>query len=1148
MADFQWGSLAVGDTTGSYGTVRLDPTASSPLHDFYVNKQLYAVGTESSGTITNYLGDLSWESTTGVSGVTIASGGSGCQSGGVLSSVGGGGDGFAGTFKVGMSLPSIAVTQGGSGCTGVVREDITLTIGAQGVVTAMALAATVTSTTYLSNANNPLGNQDVPAVITCRSPCSGTGLSAACTVVAGDVTAVTIVAGGTGYSSTFPPTVSCAEGYITAHDNSNGTGFANRRTEIISVATLSGSSSMGGVQTISLNGGTPGAIALDTAGVTGTSYQHNALAIIGCSPPCYGTGLVVKCYTDAVQTGDIYNGDGNLRKVAVITAGTGYSTLSPPTITCPEGGRNFLAFLSTTAAGAVDTVLVPPAYAGVGYGPGVQLVAAPTVPTCIAFVLTPALSGAIHTVTVTSNGRGYAAPPALTIASLGAGCVDFDLRAHIGDHTGSRLYAAGTALTATLGLSASKVENFYLGWTILMVGGGNAGQARRISAYSAGARLVTVDTAFGAATAAGDAYALTATPVRVLYDAARVPPVDFVGQASGVLPSLVAGDQNAVALAATASARDGYYAGQTIYFMAAAAAYSARITAYAGATRTATVSVDGTAVEGYDDSLPAATPLAAGTPYVISLSYIATVTLAPTAATAAGAAYTIRYQDFTAPELAHAQARPFFCDQLVGNNPPAAWIPTPFRKTFAFRSVPVICSAATLTIAAEGQPLGGDLWWQGNNFTLIGEHNEVLGTVFADSELYKTMEDGGPVYDTLALSQEKMIEMTADRDFVFEIASQKQGYGNVRFRYMKLSFHPAACFFGKVATDEYLVRDDHASGLPAVEYNLTIATPLGDAGAPASDGVVVVTADADLVGGRLELSYADALQARLFTDWVWGSGRTRYALSMPADVSTTCAGQGLYPAFSCAATDSVAHNGTRDGAHTAHHRIPRGTLAALAAGGGAALGFRVVNARAAKLSPVRLAYALLRCHMQSLSVGNGQLFGVSLFRPSLQTFFFPDDAPPAAGPAILWLKAVIKGHGIFNKQALGLPNQSPRFMPTDLGQYDPVTGRVRVQAQDVSARLADARDPDAAYQGGPRRYPYLSALGLHAGTQGELIGWMFNDDFSQYDVNEGYVDSIVIPHSIMRGFALTRRVELSLDVPPGHDTIRVLSAVLAYPA
>ena len=42
--------------------------------------------------------------------------------------------------------------------------------------------------------------------------------------------------------------------------------------------------------------------------------------------------------------------------------------------------------------------------------------------------------------------------------------------------------------------------------------------------------------------------------------------------------------------------------------------------------------------------------------------------------------------------------------------------------------------------------------------------------------------------------------------------------------------------------------------------------------------------------------------------------------------------------------------------------------------------------------------------------------------------------------------------------------------------------QVVVPDEDLSESLLDARSPDAAYQAGPRRYPYLSALGLHAGA------------------------------------------------------------------
>ena len=81
---------------------------------------------------------------------------------------------------------------------------------------------------------------------------------------------------------------------------------------------------------------------------------------------------------------------------------------------------------------------------------------------------------------------------------------------------------------------------------------------------------------------------------------------------------------------------------QVIYLLTSPVQYSSYITAYVGATRTATVSVEGTIVEGYAHSVPMGTALPAGTPYIISLSYIASVTPAPVAKSANGAAYIIR--------------------------------------------------------------------------------------------------------------------------------------------------------------------------------------------------------------------------------------------------------------------------------------------------------------------------------------------------------------------------------------------------------------------------------------------------------------------------------------------------------------------------
>ena len=54
-------------------------------------------------------------------------------------------------------------------------------------------------------------------------------------------------------------------------------------------------------------------------------------------------------------------------------------------------------------------------------------------------------------------------------------------------------------------------------------------------------------------------------------------------------------------------------------------------------------------------------------------------------------------------------------------------------------------------------------------------------------------------------------------------------------------------------------------------------------------------------------------------------------------------------------------------------------------------------------------------------------------------------------------------------------------------------------------------------------------------------------DYSQYAPDGAYIDSLEIPLSMMTRFALTRKVTLTLEVPPGDSTIVVESVVLSYP-
>lgn len=55
-------------------------------------------------------------------------------------------------------------------------------------------------------------------------------------------------------------------------------------------------------------------------------------------------------------------------------------------------------------------------------------------------------------------------------------------------------------------------------------------------------------------------------------------------------------------------------------------------------------------------------------------------------------------------------------------------------------------------------------------------------------------------------------------------------------------------------------------------------------------------------------------------------------------------------------------------------------------------------------------------------------------------------------------------------------------------------------------------------------------------------------DYSQYSPNGGYVDSIRIPRHVMAQFDMSKKAQVTLEIPPGDSTIIIHSAVLAYPA
>mmetsp|Transcript_4896 Transcript_4896/g.11394 ORF Transcript_4896/g.11394 Transcript_4896/m.11394 type:complete len:743 (+) Transcript_4896:1716-3944(+) len=738
------------------------------------------------------------------------------------------------------------------------------------------------------------------------------------------------------------------------------------------------------------------------------------------------------------------------------------------------------------------------------------------------------------------------------VISNGTGCDGVEVRATISDMTADYFYQAGATEAGTnrqmlyLGLSASDVDEYYKDMTIVLTKGAPSNLAAAVAAtivqYDANGRVAYLAASSVTLPQALDGYAITPTSTRVISDAARS--VDFLTPMTGVLSVAISSSGTPAVYTVTLDATNapaiaGYFTGQVISFTTqSAAGLSAYIVDYTAA-RVATLAVEGSAHTGYSNQIPSAsalnTILHGNVGYVISQSYLATIAFTtPNAAWPvignSDNTYTLSYRDDSAKELAHAQARPFYCDQRVGDNPTTAWIDMPFRESFAFKATPLVCGAATLTFGVEF-----DVTWKHTDLTVLGEAGEVLGTMFSGSELVGNLQVGGPVHDSITISAEKMMEMSGDGDFEFTVYSQDGQTGRLRFREMRLGFSPQACFAGVVATDEYKVLSDALSDGEEHRYNMSVAVPAGAAGEPSSDGVITVVADADMSSAYLELTYSGTTGVAIFDDWVWGSGTSNFTLSEPADVSTTCLGSGAYPSFSCNPTLQVQRNNTRK--RTAHHRVRRRVLGGVVAGGSAALNFNIKGVDVAKISPVTLNYGLKTCWMSTLrSHRDGQIFGAQLFRPSFPSFVFDEEAAAPGGDGTLWVHAVWKEHNVHVRDTLGIPSQGERLLFTDYHEH-------------YDLALESDRDPNAAELYSHSRYPHLGALGLHAGDKGEFIDWLFKDDYQQYDSTHGFVTSARVPREVLQQFLLKedKRPMFSLDVPPGESSITVMSAVLAYP-
>ena len=70
----------------------------------------------------------------------------------------------------------------------------------------------VVSVTVNTAGTGYINGDATSAIVTCVAPCTGTGAAGTCKVTSGQVQTITITDGGSGYTTSHPPKISCPGG------------------------------------------------------------------------------------------------------------------------------------------------------------------------------------------------------------------------------------------------------------------------------------------------------------------------------------------------------------------------------------------------------------------------------------------------------------------------------------------------------------------------------------------------------------------------------------------------------------------------------------------------------------------------------------------------------------------------------------------------------------------------------------------------------------------------------------------------------------------------------------------------------------------------------------------------------------------------
>jgi len=513
----------------------------------------------------------------------------------------------------------------------------------------------------------------------------------------------------------------------------------------------------------------------------------------------------------------------------------------------------------------------------------------------------------------------------------------------------------------------------------------------------------------------------------------------------------------------------------------------------------------------------------------------------------------------------------------------------PFRHDYYFHSLPRICSTATLQVAVHG-----DLKYAGDHLNVYGEDGSKLGTLFAGNLTYEQGDEGHesdttPYVDSIVISQSHMTQFTADEQMrvTFESHRNKdlgagvgetdqiggaaiagvvgstdanvgtgdviQKYkGKVAIRWMKLKFSAAACYVGKVASEDTWEFDVKKHEPQDLNVRVSFRTPkTAQGGAAGGHGALTVVSEGDFSSRHAYLSAVGedgTVLGRLFHDEEWVS---RSANRRPLSEEQT-------------AFDSLAfeHGASR---FTDTILLPRNVLDAYSSDGNVTFYLRSSRpeniAVKAKLSPVTLSFPLYQCFMKTIKTGS--YLNTEVVRP-FSLYFDEGGFAEAAGDVTFFIATYWQLHSRYRVSdadiAAGVRNvdASTTNMRADSVYSEAPAGGVsyvdengEVQetgtSADVNRWTLQQREEHREW---PHGYNYMQ---LRADKDGELLGNLFLKDYTQYDWTNYFVDTVTIPKDRFNRYLLKRPNDVSgefswtLKVPPGSGSVIIRSISISYP-